>query len=466
LLLALGVLGCGPSVDVDDGGGSADAATGSGTTETGGVTTGGTSADTVADASTGTSTNASGGETTDATGTAGSLDCPENDALPPFCYRRYPIDWDGHPGTWAGRTRVGRFGPRGELAYLLSGGEPGEEMGLASWNGAGFDVRAWGIVPNNSRASRAAIRMFSEQHSDLLFLAHTESAETVLRIARWGEDGPLDEVDVAVAPDIVFGGTSFEAMPIRDLDGDGLEEFAGRTMNDVGGDLAHAIVRNVDGVPTYTTAFGPTMICGALAIGFDAGDFDADGVGDFAAIGDCEVDEKDGVFTYAALWGEAAGQYEQTTVEFPADGRAGWLGAGDFDGDGVDDVALTLGHGDATGESLAVEVHRSRGDRSFDPPVRVWSQDDPPTADGVGIPSDRTFATGDVDGDGADDFVFVGSLHVVIAALGRADSRPLLEPWAYPGDRAIPAADLNGDGRLDFILYRESGLIEGLVSSG
>lgn len=460
-LLALSVLGCGPSRAAE--GGTSDGATGS---EGSGAVTSAASSGTATGVDTATSTGSSSAasDADESSETTASLECAQSDAVSPFCYRRFPIDWAGDPGSWSGVSRVGRFGPDGELAYLLAGGAVGDPMGLASWNGDGFVVRSWGTVPSSRVASRVPIRMFSAEHSDLL-LTDGQDPDIRLRIARWGLDGPLDEIAVEPTMSGVVG-PALLTMPIVDLDGDGLQEFA--SSNDAN-PLSRVIVRNVDGVPTYTTELAP-YTCGNTLSGIGAGDLDADGFGDFAVIGDCELDEKPGaIFWFAALWGSGGGGFEQSAVEFRAEGRGGWLGIGDFDGDGFDDVALMLGDGDSEPQQLHLEVHRSRGDRSFDPPRRVWSQGYPPgstqpPSEGVG-PSDASFAIGDVDGDGADDIVFANVLYALIDVLGRPEPLPMLSVWAWLDEDAIPAADFNGDGRLDFVLYRESGLIEGLVST-
>ncbi|MFH9074047.1 FG-GAP-like repeat-containing protein [Streptomyces alboflavus] len=132
------------------------------------------------------------------------------------------------------------------------------------------------------------------------------------------------------------------------------------------------------------------------------GDFDRDGYDDLAvgAPGEDVGGDKDGG-TAQILWGSASGLKGGTTVQDPRptkhDGFGGALEAGDFNGDGRDDLAL------GTYSAATIDVYRgglSQGGTSrytVKPPIHGGS------GDGV-----RNLHSGDANGDGVDDLIVNG----------------------------------------------------------
>ncbi|MFJ9036904.1 hypothetical protein ACIRF8_10000 [Streptomyces sp. NPDC102406] len=137
------------------------------------------------------------------------------------------------------------------------------------------------------------------------------------------------------------------------------------------------------------------------------GDFDHDGFDDLAVGAEYEdVDgDKDGGLVQI-LWGSASGLSGGTTVTDPAPGAHDlWgrsLAAGDFDGDGKDDLAVSSSGASAYVFKGGTTKSATLGGRySFKPPVQSTSSD--PYSNGL-----LTLIAGDVNGDGRSDLVVDG----------------------------------------------------------
>jgi FG-GAP repeat len=130
-----------------------------------------------------------------------------------------------------------------------------------------------------------------------------------------------------------------------------------------------------------------------------AGDFDGDGYTDLA-VGAPYEDVADG--TVAVLWGSAQGLTGGTTVPDPAgDSRDEWgrtLAAGDFDGDGRDDLAV--------GGTRSVVHVLTHGISRSGAGGTVTAVDTSGVDDAPHYPQSLT--AGDVDGDGRDDLAVGG----------------------------------------------------------
>ncbi len=444
--LTVGLLACGPAKG--DGDGSASG---------GGASADATSASVASDEGFTTMSSSSWGASADASSTGTPVACPDNVANEPFCYRKFAIPSNGELGDGptdlerAQPARAGHFGPDGELAFLLSGEDAGTPMALAFWNGDGFDVQPWGVVPSlDNRRGRWPVRMFDGLHSDLIVGSRT--MDRTLAIAPWTLDGPGEPVVVEQLgqSEII---SLFHAQTVIDVNRDGFDEIAVYVQP-----FVHRLVGNVDGVPSF---FGDEIThhgeCGGGAAGIGAGDFDGDGLVDLAAIGQCEVRNLGGVFAFAAEWGDGAGRFASEGVMFSATSPSAWLGVADFDGDGFDDVLTATEDGSTYYESY-LYFHRSRGDRTFAAPLKFWTELDPPRTmvpppTGPTVAPDA-FVFGDVDGDGIDDVVFQGFM---LAAVQVAGDKQYLEMFDIAWDRyerqVISAFDLNEDGRLDFLVW-------------
>jgi hypothetical protein len=120
------------------------------------------------------------------------------------------------------------------------------------------------------------------------------------------------------------------------------------------------------------------------------------------------------------------------------------IATGDFDGDGIIDVAVAMNDNRA-----AVMVLRGLGTGSFAAPVFL-----PPLSTSPGISDGSTaLAIGDVNGDGRDDIIVacfsLTNQLVIRLSTGTGFTDPVTIPLPSPVDVAL--GDLDGDGKLDLV---------------
>ncbi|MEU7109153.1 FG-GAP-like repeat-containing protein [Streptomyces sp. NPDC046215] len=196
----------------------------------------------------------------------------------------------------------------------------------------------------------------------------------------------------------------------------------------------------------------------AAASQFITGDFNGDGRGDVVALRNYG-DGKEKLFTFLgkadgsfgdpfASWGSSSGWYfERTNIQ-----------AGDFNGDGRDDVAVWYNASDGT-DRLWTFTANSRG--GFNDPFVSYV-----APDGWWDVTRIKFVTGDFNSDGRDD---VGALykftdgtikmHTFAAVPGGGFADPVISWTAKNGDWGswdryrIQAGDFNGDGRDDLAYW-------------
>lgn len=454
VLAALGLLAC-HAAPAPVGASASDA--------TGGESTASGTTTTAVDATTSEATALD--PSTDDASSGAAVACPGNAANEPLCYQTFKVPWEGpalDPYAGQDALRVGNFGPDGEDALLLAA-DTGTPLALAIWRGDGFEKAAWGVVPDSITPGRRAVRFFDGVHADLLI----SDARSGLAIAPWTPDGP----DVGVpAPQPLVGDSphSFDHLRAVDVDGDGRDEVAISPPIDFGSLVryGHVLLANVHGVPTYLGAgISHAGTCPGPLAGLDAGDLDGDGFVDFAAIAACGGDFADEL-AFSAEWGDGRGNFTSVGVPFESPTSCAWLGVADFDGDGIDDVVTAMGR--LSGIPARVLVHRARGDRSFDPPVEIWNEDQTPGPDGPDAQDagdDRDFILGDVDGDGTDDLVFRKSMLAVTQALATPTRIDMFEiQWKIGEIVVVSAFDFNHDGRIDFVVDDDLGGVYALIS--
>lgn len=151
-----------------------------------------------------------------------------------------------------------------------------------------------------------------------------------------------------------------------------------------------------------------------------AGDFDGDGADDLAWYGG-GPDE--------IAFGGPGGAFTTLPLDAP-DGQKGVVG--DYDGDGIDDV-VWYGPGE---DQLAA----GRADRTF-------------AVVPIDVPDEARPAVGDYDGDGNDDLLWYAD-GADSLALGQADGTFATSPASAPDDAKAVVGDLDGDGRDDVVWYR------------
>ncbi|WP_344648088.1 VCBS repeat-containing protein [Cryptosporangium japonicum] len=183
---------------------------------------------------------------------------------------------------------------------------------------------------------------------------------------------------------------------------------------------------------------GRPLSASADGFGGRAGDFDGDGRDDVASFtrgkgGDVYVARSTGTRFdgIGDLWSDEFAFWSQTPL------------AGDFDGDGRSDVAAFARGGKPT-VSVALSTGRSFG------PTTVWATSFAPDTD---IP-----AVGDVNGDGKDDVVAFrrGSTPTVSVALSTGRSfraATAWHRWFAPGTSIPAVGDVNGDRRADLVAF-------------
>jgi len=242
-----------------------------------------------------------------------------------------------------------------------------------------------------------------------------------------------------------------------DLNGDGVADIA------MTGGLGWDYVLTAISQPnktfssvTSTLASFPALAgkVGARAV---AGDFDGDGRADLALVGGADwttipiaFSNGDGNFTFA----------NNTVMAMPAWSRVSGAKpvAGDFDGDGKGDIALT---GGTNWDSVPVAF--SKGDGTFRP-VSFGLQAFPGWAQVSGaLP-----VSGDFNGDGKGDIALTGGVawDSVPVALSNGDGtfKPmsvglaLFPDWAQVSGAKPVAGDFDGDGKGDIALVGGSGV--------
>ena len=335
------------------------------------------------------------------------------------------LDGDGRPDA------VALHGSRNSLSVLLSRGDGrfGEprlhETGrspVAMQAGGDFDANGGNdiLVVNSGSASVSLLLNRGDgSFSDARSFAVGPNPRTV-GIADFDSDGSLD----AVTSDLI----SVERGQLTLLLGDGRGGFAAGPSLDIGDNAHSLVIEDVDGngsgdiavAHTHTLSFFRSRGDGT----FDREAVDLPGLNPrVLASGDLTGEGRPDVATHVdqgslivLVNGGVAG-FQPRIVTFDRNFGAPYLGAGDFDGDGVEDL-VTLADG-RSGDSI--RVHRGSLDGFFPMVAEVFL--------GFGAVA---VAIEDLDGDAAVDALSPRS-SVAELALLRGDGRGGLEsPWLVP----------------------------------
>jgi hypothetical protein len=166
-------------------------------------------------------------------------------------------------------------------------------------------------------------------------------------------------------------------------------------------------------------------------------DFNHDGKPDLAVVNTGSQS------SVSVLLGNGSGSFQPAVTTAVLNGGAGngnaqSVAVGDFNGDGLTDVAMSTSGSPA---NPAVEILLGKGDGSFQPNHLILP---------VG-PTPLSVAAGDFDHNGALDLVTANSNGTVSVLMGNGGGsfRPRIDVTVGADARAVVVGDFNGDGRLD-----------------
>jgi sugar lactone lactonase YvrE len=215
-------------------------------------------------------------------------------------------------------------------------------------------------------------------------------------------------------------------LAVGDFNGDGKLDLAVASSGSVS-----VLLGNGDGTFQAETAYAVGTTNVNIATGLVVGDFNSDGILDIVAVNSINSDSAS---TVSILLGNGDGTF-QPQVQYAAGTQPYWVTAGDFNGDGKLDLAVS-----SQGSQSSVNILLGNGDGSFQSPV----------AYAIGAGSDYILAA-DLNKDGKIDLVTANLNNTVSVFLGNGDGT-FQAPVAYttgsePADIAV--GDFNADGNLD-----------------
>ena len=257
-------------------------------------------------------------------------------------------------------------------------------------------------------------------------------------IATPGRPSPLPPHLTYVYDRATFAtGASPVAMAAADFDGDGRSDLV--TANNQGNSMTVLLAGQHGGFVTQ-----PALPVGVAPNWVATADLDGDGAIDLVAVNQNCISGNCGPGSVAVRLGAGDGSFGPRSF-FPTGTNPQSVAIGDYDGDGVPDLAVVNAVTIITQGPGTVSILLGRGDGGFDAGGEF------PAGDG---PLD--VAAADFDEDGALDLAVVNSIPFVVAhdvAMLRGNGDGTFElPVQHPvgfGPAALVAADLDADGALD-----------------
>ncbi|MEV4433293.1 FG-GAP-like repeat-containing protein [Streptomyces sp. NPDC049585] len=246
----------------------------------------------------------------------------------------------------------------------------------------------------------------------------------------------------------------------HDHNGDGRSDLASWYHVADGHDIMNVYPTGSDGIfrePRLAYS-APAGTWDVSKLRFITGDFNGDGRSDVAALRD-DGDGKAKLFT---ILGKADGSFAEAFASWSA--PVGWnaermtFEAGDFNGDGRDDIAVWYNAADGS-DRLWTFTADVRG--GFNEPFGSYA-----APDGQWDVANMKFVTGDFNGDGRDDIsVLYGyadgtmKMHTFAAAPGGGFLNPVTswsagyDTWGFWENYRLHAGDFNGDGKDDIAYW-------------
>jgi Bacterial Ig-like domain (group 3)/FG-GAP-like repeat len=259
-------------------------------------------------------------------------------------------------------------------------------------------------------------------------------------------------VTLASAAGISISASSAQSNALGDFNKDGHLDLLAPTVNGGAGTPANLSILPGKGDGSFGAAVVSSTSIAAMAVA--VADFNGDGNLDAVAMGSTAA----GVMTIGVLFGHGDNTLTgEIDYALPTGSTGVGLVVGDFNGDGLQDIAATVTCGAGTCTS-GVYVLYGQANHTFSAPALLTSA--PVLSDGA---TQMILAAGDVNGDSIDDIVVVnagflsgnglstdGSIHVY---LGKSNNTftaitPTV-PALYFTDVAL--ADINKDGKLDIV---------------
>ena len=197
-------------------------------------------------------------------------------------------------------------------------------------------------------------------------------------------------------------------------------------------------------------SFAPpvTFPVGVLPRAVTVADFNNDGKPDLAVVNQGPSSTSTSQSSLSVLLGNGNGSFQPavtTNVQNSGagNGNAESVAVGDFNGDGLPDVALNT----AGPAGPAVEVLLGKGDGSFQPNHLILPVGQTPLS----------VAAGDFDHNGALDLVTANSNGTVSVLLGNGGGsfRPRIDLAVGGSPHSVAVGDFNGDGRLDVVTAQQ-----------